>query len=91
MYETEEALVSPIPKGTKIDPLNPKIDITELPKPKIASTHIWGIVDTWGKKAGRWGLGVEAKKQEHAARLQLMKKEAEEEGEEEIAAKAKKA
>lgn len=70
---------STLPRGTKIDPLNPQVDISELPKPKIASTHIWGIIDTWGKKAGKWGQGVEAKKMERQARLDLMRDEDEKE------------
>jgi peroxisome-assembly ATPase len=51
------------PRGTKVDPSDPEIDVSELPKPKIGTPHFWGVVDSWGKKAGRWGLGVEAKKE----------------------------
>ncbi|KAF3940578.1 hypothetical protein ABW19_dt0208869 [Dactylella cylindrospora] len=30
--------------------------------PKFMPTHIWGVIDNWGKRAGRWGLGVNAYK-----------------------------
>lgn len=29
-------------------------------KPVIKETHAWGVVDSWGKKAGRWGQGAKA-------------------------------
>jgi hypothetical protein len=54
------------------------VDVSDLPKPKISSNHIWGMIDTWGKKAGRWGLGVEARKIEHQTRLEMMEEEKEE-------------
>lgn len=28
--------------------------------PKISSHHIWGVVESWGQKAGRWGRGAAA-------------------------------
>lgn len=64
-----------IPRGTKVDPLTLDIDTADLPKPKISSNHIWGIIDTWGKKAGKWGQGVEAKKLERKNRLDMMRGE----------------
>lgn len=64
-----------LPRGIKVDPLNPQVEISDLPKPKISSSHIWGMVDTWGKKAGKWGMGVEAKKMEQQNRLEMMRDE----------------
>ncbi|KAK6336516.1 hypothetical protein TWF696_002066 [Orbilia brochopaga] len=26
--------------------------------PRFAPVHIWGVIDNWGKRAGRWGQGV---------------------------------
>lgn len=69
---------STIPRGTKVDPLKLDIDVADLPKPRISSNHIWGMIDTWGKKAGRWGMGVEAKKLERKTRLEMMREEEEE-------------
>jgi protein AFG1 len=66
---------SVIPRGTKVNPLTLDVDTADLPKPKISSNHIWGIIDTWGKKAGRWGQGVEAKKLERKNRLDMMREE----------------
>jgi hypothetical protein len=28
--------------------------------PVIAEKHVWGVVDGWGKKAGKWGKGPKA-------------------------------
>lgn len=81
MKKEEETQSSPIPRGIKIDPLNPQIDVSELPKPKIASSHIWGMIDNWGKKAGKWGMGVEAKKMERKNRLEMMREGEEKEKE----------
>ncbi|KAK6502814.1 hypothetical protein TWF481_007859 [Arthrobotrys musiformis] len=30
--------------------------------PQFNPVHIWGVIDTWGKRAGRWGKGVNAYK-----------------------------
>ncbi|KAF3932034.1 hypothetical protein ABW20_dc0104251 [Dactylellina cionopaga] len=30
--------------------------------PQFMPVHIWGVVDSWGKRAGRWGRGVNAYK-----------------------------
>ncbi|KAK6513481.1 hypothetical protein TWF281_005105 [Arthrobotrys megalospora] len=30
--------------------------------PQFTPVHIWGVIDNWGKKAGRWGKGVNAYK-----------------------------
>lgn len=48
------------PRGVKVDPLDPSIDPYQLPKPTIRSTHVWGMIDNWGRKSGLWGLGVRA-------------------------------
>ncbi|WVQ79180.1 hypothetical protein IAT38_001276 [Cryptococcus sp. DSM 104549] len=34
------------------------------PPPSIKEQHVWGVMDEWGKKAGRWGQGVKAYAQE---------------------------
>jgi len=33
-------------------------DESGLTRPKISEVHFWGIIQ-WGKRAGRWGQGVE--------------------------------
>jgi protein AFG1 len=71
-----------LPKGIKVDPLDENIDPASLPKPKIADTHFWGVVDNWGAKAGLaglWGQGVRAKQKEvleaeRKQRLEMMGK-----------------
>ena len=45
------------PRGTKVDPSDPELVVSELPKPKIGTSHFWGIVETYGAKVGQWGLG----------------------------------
>lgn len=45
------------PRGTKVDPSDPELVVSELPKPRIGETHFWGIVETYGEKVGQWGLG----------------------------------
>ncbi|KNZ43736.1 hypothetical protein VP01_991g3 [Puccinia sorghi] len=35
-----------------------KDDESNLTRPKISEIHFWGIIQ-WGKRAGRWGQGVE--------------------------------
>lgn len=30
--------------------------------PQFTPVHIWGVIDNWGKRAGRWGKGVNAYK-----------------------------
>ncbi|KAK6339200.1 hypothetical protein TWF718_008622 [Orbilia javanica] len=30
--------------------------------PQFTPVHIWGVIDSWGKRAGRWGKGVNAYK-----------------------------
>lgn len=32
--------------------------------PIISEKHMWGVVDEWGEKAGKWGKGVKAHKKE---------------------------
>ena len=34
------------------------IDMDE--KPIISEKHVWGMVDGWGPKAGKWGKGAKA-------------------------------
>ncbi|GAA5974412.1 hypothetical protein JCM11641_005268 [Rhodosporidiobolus odoratus] len=52
------------PEGTPREGI--EVDVREdgreaKPAPaKIAEAHIWGVVESWGKKAGRWGKGVRA-------------------------------
>ncbi|GAA6008111.1 hypothetical protein JCM10207_007033 [Rhodosporidiobolus poonsookiae] len=29
-------------------------------RPRIGESHVWGVVENWGKRAGRWGLGARA-------------------------------
>ncbi|BGP12176.1 hypothetical protein JCM10213_004742 [Rhodosporidiobolus nylandii] len=29
-------------------------------RPKIREEHVWGVIESWGKKAGRWGRGAKA-------------------------------
>lgn len=55
-------------RGQKVDPLAPDLDVNEMPKPRIGPTHFWGIVDTWGQKAGKWGMGVRAKEGEQKSK-----------------------
>ena len=45
------------PRGTKVDPSDPELVVSELPKPRIGTSHFWGIVETYGAKVGQWGLG----------------------------------
>lgn len=45
------------PRGTKVDPSDPDLVVSELPKPRIGSSHFWGVVETYGAKVGQWGLG----------------------------------
>ena len=71
-----------IPRGTKIDPLDPDLNVNQLYKPKIATTHFWGIVDSWGKRAGAWGQGVKVKREdiqkaEKEYRAEVMQRELE--------------
>ncbi|GAA6033705.1 hypothetical protein JCM8097_004391 [Rhodosporidiobolus ruineniae] len=33
-------------------------------RPKIADSHVWGVIENWGKKAGRWGMGARAYEEE---------------------------
>ncbi|OWZ77983.1 AFG1-family ATPase [Cryptococcus neoformans Bt85] len=35
-------------------------DGDRIPPTPINEQHIWGVVDEWGEKAGRWGRGVKA-------------------------------
>ncbi|KAF3297406.1 hypothetical protein TWF132_007502 [Orbilia oligospora] len=30
--------------------------------PQFTPVHVWGVIDNWGKRAGRWGKGVNAYK-----------------------------
>ncbi|EWC45197.1 hypothetical protein DRE_06085 [Drechslerella stenobrocha 248] len=30
--------------------------------PRFMPVHVWGVIDNWGKRAGRWGRGVNAYK-----------------------------
>lgn len=32
--------------------------------PVIKEKHVWGVVDEWGEKAGKWGKGTKAFKKE---------------------------
>ena len=45
------------PRGAKVDPSDPELVVSELPKPRIGTSHFWGIVETYGAKVGQWGLG----------------------------------
>jgi len=33
-------------------------------RPVLREEHVWGVCDTWGKKAGRWGQGAKAYEEE---------------------------
>ncbi|GAA5827955.1 hypothetical protein JCM11251_005665 [Rhodosporidiobolus azoricus] len=33
-------------------------------RPKIKEDHVWGVIESWGKKAGRWGKGARAYEEE---------------------------
>ncbi len=46
-YSRPEFLRQPLPSEER-DP------------PVIKEHHVWGVVDEWGDKAGRWGQGVKA-------------------------------
>ena len=46
-------------KGEKID-MDKVVDTRELNPPVIKEVHAWGVADTWGKKAGKWGEGSKA-------------------------------
>jgi len=64
--ETSEGRDPPLKyaRGQKVDPLAEDLDVNEMPKPRIGSAHFWGIIDSWGVKAGKWGRGVRAKQEE---------------------------
>ena len=69
-----------LPRGTKVNPLDPNLDVNQLRKPNIATTHFWGIVDSWGKKAGAWGQGINAKREdiqkvEQEQRVEMMRRD----------------
>ncbi|WAQ87869.1 hypothetical protein PtA15_8A776 [Puccinia triticina] len=51
---------SPLTVSRQTDAHDPKDDGHEpfLSRPKISEVHFWGIMQ-WGKRAGRWGQGVE--------------------------------
>ncbi|OCF73208.1 AFG1-family ATPase [Kwoniella mangroviensis CBS 8886] len=38
------------------------------PAPKIKEQHMWGVVDEWGEKAGKWGKGVKGYETEKSDR-----------------------
>ncbi|GAA5914046.1 hypothetical protein JCM6882_001832 [Rhodosporidiobolus microsporus] len=37
-------------------------------RPKIKEDHVWGVIESWGKKAGRWGKGAKAYEEEEGQR-----------------------
>ncbi|WWC95825.1 hypothetical protein V866_002691 [Kwoniella sp. B9012] len=49
-----------------------KLEKTEAkarkPAPQIKEQHMWGVVDEWGEKAGKWGKGVKAYETEKSDR-----------------------
>ncbi|OCF33532.1 AFG1-family ATPase [Kwoniella heveanensis BCC8398] len=38
----------------------PTSDSDSRTPPRIKEQHVWGVVDEWGKKAGKWGQGAKA-------------------------------
>lgn len=59
---TASATVVKRPRGTKLDPMTEQTDsgFHSFDPPKISPVHVWGVVDEWGKRAGRWGKGAKA-------------------------------
>ena len=46
-------------RGEKID-IDAVVDTRELNPPVIKEVHAWGVGETWGKGAGKWGEGAKA-------------------------------
>lgn len=56
----QEASVKGFGGRESVDPAFPHAEPKVRKKPLIDSSHMWGVVDNWGAKAGRWGKGVKA-------------------------------
>jgi protein AFG1 len=46
-------------RGEKHDP-TAEVDRAELEPPRISPAHVWGVIENWGARAGRWGRGATA-------------------------------
>ena len=59
LSDIEVGAIKPKTRVPKIDPMA-DIDPYALDPPILSNAHAWGVVSTWGEKAGRWGRGAKA-------------------------------